>query len=338
MRTIFERGAVVLSIDTEQIWGYRDLVTEAQFQDRFPDALGAHEKLLVCLRAANVRATWFVVGAMALRESAGAQDPRMAGLPIDWIAGIRGGGETTAPLWYRASFVERLRDARPVQEIGLHGGLTHLIWTDAPATRDVVRCELVEGVHGLEQVLVRPRSFSFPRNQEAYRDLLPAHGIRCYRGRSPALAWQFGQTLSGALLRSLDELRRTTPPPVWPRETLPGLWSIPASTFLYPIGPARARVIGLQSRVERFSRGLEAAARFRGIFHFCLHPENLAESPHGFSIFEDMMQRLVRARDEKGIEVLTMSDVVDRIERKQTYASQKQQSSHLDIFEAHRRS
>jgi hypothetical protein len=71
----------------------------------------------------------------------------------------------------------------------------------------------------------------------------------------------------------------------------------------------------LRSRVERFSRGLEAAARYRGIFHFCLHPENLAESRHGFSMFEDILERLVRARDRGNVDILTMGEVVARMER-----------------------
>ena len=71
----------------------------------------------------------------------------------------------------------------------------------------------------------------------------------------------------------------------------------------------------MRSRVERFSRGLEAAARLRGIFHFCLHPENLTESPHGFSLFEDMLERLIRARDRGDIEILTMGEVAARMER-----------------------
>ena len=211
--------------------------------------------------------------------------------------------------------MERLRKARPFQEIGLHGGLTHFIWTDARATRDVVKWELAEGVKALEQALVRPLSFSFGREQEAYHELLPAHGIRSYRGRTPVLAFQLGPTLSGALARLLDELRRPTPPPVWPQETLPGLWNIPSSLFLYPIGPSRTRVVGLRSRIERFSRGLEAAARHRGIFHFCLHPENLTESPHGFSMFEDILERLIRTRDRGDVEILTMGEVAARMER-----------------------
>jgi peptidoglycan/xylan/chitin deacetylase (PgdA/CDA1 family) len=311
----FERGVVILSLDTEQIWGYLDVLNERQFQCRYPDTIGVHEKLLACLRAAGVSATWFVVGGMTLRGSHGARDCRMAGLPADWTARIPDGSEMTTPLWYRRAFVELLRMARPPQEIGLHGGLTHLIWTDPRATRHAVKWELAEGVKALERASVRPRSFSFGREQEAYHELLPAHGIRSYRGRTATLSHQLGPTLPGSLLRVFDELVSATPPVVWPQETLPGLWNIPSSLFLYPIGPSRARLVALRSRVERFRRGLEAAARHRGIFHFCLHPENLAESHYGFSILDDILDRLLRSRDRGDVEILTMGDVAARMEQ-----------------------
>jgi len=174
---------------------------------------------------------------------------------------------------------------------------------------------LAEGVKALEQALVRPLSFSFGREEEAYHMLLPAYGIRCYRGRTPVLACELGRTLPGALLRALDELVRASPPLVWPHETLPGLWNIPSSLFLYPIGPLRTRFLALPSRSERFRRGLEAAARYRGIFHFCLHPENLAESPQGFSLLDDMLEQLIKARDRGDVEILTMDQVAARMER-----------------------
>jgi len=310
----FDAGVVILSLDTEQIWGYLDQMNETQFLKRYPDALGAQEKVLACLSNAGVRATWFMVGGMALRGSVGARDFRMAGLPKEWTVRIPCGIELTAPLWYRYSFVERLRKAHPFQEIGLHGGLTHLIWTDARATREVVKRELAEGVKALKEASVRPLSFSFGREQEAYHELLPFHGIRCYRGRTATRAFQLGPTLRGKLARLADELRRSTPPPVWPHETLPGLWNIPSSAFLYPIGASRTRVVPLRARLERFSRGLDAAARLRGIFHYCLHPENLTESHQGFSLFEDMLERLIRARDRGDVEILTMSDVAARME------------------------
>jgi hypothetical protein len=309
---LFDRGVVVLSFDTEQIWGYFDHMSEAQFQTRYPDAVEAHEKLLARLTAARICATWFVVGGMALPGTEGPLDGRMARLPADWVAGIPEGSETTAPIWYRQSFISRLRDARPHQEIGLHAGLTHFIWTDTRATREVVQSELAEGVKALVQASIQPRSFSFAREQHAYHDLLLSHGIQCFRGRTPMLASQLGQTMPGALLRIVDELMRAGPPPVWPCETLPGLWTLPSSLFLYPIGRARTAVLPLRSRVQRFSRGIEAAARCRGVFHFCLHPENLAESPQGFSLFDEFLEQLDRARSKGDVEVLTVSEAVSR--------------------------
>src|SRR6476660_6092092 len=151
VQKLFERGVVILSIDTEQIWGYLHPVNELEFHGRYPNAIGAHEQLLACLRASGVSATWFMVGGMTLRESDGARDRRMAGLPTDWTASIPSGREATTPLWYRHSFVKRLREARPFQEIGLHGGLTHFILTDPRATRDVLTWELAEGVKALEE-------------------------------------------------------------------------------------------------------------------------------------------------------------------------------------------
>src|SRR5690242_10686001 len=109
IRRHFDRGVVILSFDVEQIWGYLDLLEEAQFRKQHPEALEAHIRLLECLAAANVSATWFVVGGLALHGSQGERDQRMAGLPYKWTERIPAGDELTAPLWYRRSFVEALR-------------------------------------------------------------------------------------------------------------------------------------------------------------------------------------------------------------------------------------
>ena len=82
IRKQFETGVVILSLDTEQIWGYLDQMNETQFCKQYPDALDAQDKVLACMTNAGVSATWFVVGGMALRGSAGRHDFRMAGLPV----------------------------------------------------------------------------------------------------------------------------------------------------------------------------------------------------------------------------------------------------------------
>jgi hypothetical protein len=75
IRKQFERGVVILSFDTEQIWGHMDLMNVTRFERRYPDAIGAHSKLLACLSKAGVSATWFLVGGLTLQES---QGPRTA--------------------------------------------------------------------------------------------------------------------------------------------------------------------------------------------------------------------------------------------------------------------
>jgi hypothetical protein len=310
----FERGAVVLSIDTEQIWGYLGTLTEAQFNRRYPESREAHIKLLKLFAELNIRATWLVVGGLALGGSHDLPE-RIAGLPGKWTSQLQPGSKSTAPLWYSRAFVTLLRDAFPAQEIGLHGGLTHLIWTNSIATRDVVETELLEGLSVLRELNIEPRSFSFARDQEAHHRLLAQNGITVYRGRTPVLAYRLGRTLPGALLRVFDEISGSAPPPVWPTESLPGLWNLPSSLFLYPMTPWRTNIIGLRSRIKRFEQGIEAAVRSRGVFHFCFHPENLAESNHGFLVFEEILELLTRARDQGDIEVLTMGDIGTLIER-----------------------
>jgi hypothetical protein len=84
--------------------------------------------------------------------------------------------------------------------------------------------------------------------------------------------------------------------------------------FLYPIGESRSRIINHQTRLDRFEKGIEAAARHRGVFHFGLHPVNLAESPHGYRLFDSLIERLAHARQKGDVSILTMAQLSTRME------------------------
>jgi hypothetical protein len=198
----------------------------------------------------------------------------------------------TQPLWYRRSFIQQLTKAHPAQDVGLHGGLTHLIWTDRDATREVVGAELKGGLAALGEIGLRPRSFSFPRNQERYHALLAEHAFHCYRGAGSTLSDKLGRSLPGTVARLVEEVDRCT---------------------LYPMGDSRSRFVPLATRRERVRRGVDMAVRCRAIFHFCLHPANLAESVRGFPLFEEILEQLMRARELGDIEILTMTEVAERM-------------------------
>ena len=303
------RGAAVISIDTEQIWGYFDLIGEQQFEARYPNARATHHRLLELLSREGIGATWAVVGALSLARS----DERMREVPAFWSERIPDGNERTRPLWYARSFVRSIQNARTPQEIGLHGGISHLVWGDARTTASLAARELRAGVETLNEIGVDPISFVFPRDLEAHHAVLAEGGIRCYRGRAPILSERLGFNVAGSLARAAEEVCSATPPVVWPEEVLPGLWNLPASMFLYCLGRNRSRVVRPGLRVARTKLGLQAAAKSRGVFHLGLHPENLAESDFAFSVFEQMIHEMCRWRDNDDIEILTMSEAVNRV-------------------------
>ncbi|HVW09220.1 MAG TPA: hypothetical protein VHC90_11600, partial [Bryobacteraceae bacterium] len=81
-----------------------------------------------------------------------------------------------------------------------------------------------------------------------------------------------------------------------------------------PRGEAPGRFVNQQARLDRFEKGIEAAARHRGVFHFGLHPVNLAESPHGYQLFDSLVERLARARQKGDVSILTMAQLSTRME------------------------
>jgi hypothetical protein len=308
----FENGAVVISIDTEQIWGHFDITSERDFCRRYPDAPAMNNRLLERLCAVGISATWDVVGALSLHGSEGPDDHRMRGLPKAWISRVPAGDEITEPLWYRRQFVTAIRDAIPTQEIALHGGLTHMVWRGGEHPAEILLLELMSGVKALKEIGVQPHSFVFPRDLEGHHELLVKAGIQCYRGRAAIASERLGYNLAGSIARAIEEVASLTPPPVWPAEVLPGLWNLPASLSIYCMGRARSLCIPIHLRLDRIRLGVEQAIRRNGVFHLAMHPENLAESSEAFDTFESILLYLCRMRNE-GVEILTMMQALDRV-------------------------
>jgi hypothetical protein len=308
----FERGAAIISIDTEQIWGHFDLLSPQQFESRFPHAPEIHDRLLNLLSSEGIGATWTLVGALTLPATGGSADQRFSDTPRYWAERIPAGNERTQPLWYARSFVQRLQRARTAQDLGMHGGISHLVWGDPRTSASVAACELSSGMEALREIGIEARSFVFPRDLEAHHVILRDGGIRCYRGRASILSERLGFNLAGSLARAAEEVCRLVPPPVWPEEVIPGLWNVPASMSIYCLGASRARFVPAKLRLDRLKLGLDAANQQRGVFHLAIHPENLAESDFAFPVFESMVHEICRRRDRGEIETLTMNGTVER--------------------------
>jgi hypothetical protein len=309
----FERGAAIISLDTEQLWGHLDLLSPEQFEARFPNAPAVHDRILNLLSGEGISATWTLVGALTLPGTKGPTDPRFAKTPAYWAEKIPAGNERTQPLWYARSFVERLQRAKTPQDLGMHGGISHLVWGDSRTSAKIAENELRFGMEALREIGIEAKSFVFPRDLEAHHAILRDGGIRCYRGRAPILSERLGFNLAGSLARAGEEVCSLVPPPIWPEEVIPGLWNVPASMSIYCLGATRSRFVPAKLRLERTKLGLDAAAKQRGIFHLAMHPENVAESDFAFPVFESMVHEICRRRDRGEIDTLSMNGAVERV-------------------------
>ena len=242
--TPMEQGTVVLSLDVELLWGYLDILDEHRFSARYPNAMAAYDHVLRSLCNSGVSATWMVVGGMALNSFEGPEDGRVRGLPEAWRRMIPAGNEITAPLWFRRAFIRQVISAHVPQEIGLHGGFSHLIWTDRHSGRGAVRAELSTGMSALHDLGVQPRAFSFPRNMERYHSLLAERAVLGATAAARRISLKgWGGLLQATCFGFLDEAGRACHSVDYSATRLPGLWNAYPRRHIYT--PSANRAAGL---------------------------------------------------------------------------------------------
>ncbi len=309
----------MLSLDFELVWGSRDLYDpiEPLLAQARVTRESVFDPLLNTLTRLGLRATWATVGHLFL-ESARREggrlhpdlvQPRHSWHPRPWFEAVPAGDEVSHPEYYARSLVLRLKEAG--QEVGSHS-FSHPIFGDPGCSRQVADTELAACVREAKALGIELRSFVFPRNVEGHLDLLARHGFRCWRG--PAPDWYRTAPLPqsvGRVGHLAQVLAATGPPMVMPIAGPHGLWNIPASASYLPSdGPRRA--IPVQRRVERAMAGLRAAEKSGKIFHFWLHPINLAAHTRPMLAgLVEILEQAARLRDQGKLDIQTMGEVAD---------------------------
>jgi peptidoglycan/xylan/chitin deacetylase (PgdA/CDA1 family) len=316
------RGAFVLSLDFELIWGTLDRRGPGPFREACErersEVFGA---LLALLEEFEIPATWCVLGHLMLDSCSpvnGRKHPEIirpthAWQRGDWFAHDPCSDEERDPIFYGRSLVERLLEARVAQEIGCHG-FSHVIFGDPGCSRATAASEIRACVQAAGELGITTRSFAFPRNRVGHLDVLREHGFTCFRGLEPA--WHMGGGHAGRLKRVghlADVVVARRPPVVLPERTQ-GLINIPGSMLFFPMHGAR-RHIPISRRVRRALKGIERAARERRVMHHRFHPTNLADETDAMlgglrSVFADVARR----REGGELDVLPMAELAARYE------------------------
>lgn len=283
MNSTLERGAFVLSIDTELAWGGLHSLAYRTRQGLYEGARDTIGRLLELLDHYEISATWAVVGHLFLRQCRvkdGVKHPEVVRPTYDWFAGDWFDADPCTdlesdPIWYGPDIVQRILGCKALQEIGCHG-FSHMIVGDPGCSRECFDSELKACVEQADRLNLNMTSFVFPRNSVGHLGILAENGFNSFRGPAPAWFARF-PGLAGRLARLIDSLLPLPPPVTVPRWD-GTIWELPASYF-YPHRDSWAKLIPPSLAVRKSKLGLAKAVRETSVFHLWFHPFNLATDP-----------------------------------------------------------
>jgi peptidoglycan/xylan/chitin deacetylase (PgdA/CDA1 family) len=322
-RTVeLDKGAAVISLDLELLWGTIDLRGE-----RFKRACEVERErviddLLDLFVEFEFPGTWCILGHLFLDRcelTNGRMHPQIvrpthAWVQGDWFDHLHPHSEDRDSLFLGRSLVEKIKTCPEEQEIGSHS-FSHVIFGDEGCSRATALSELNECVRLAREMGIQLRSFAFPRDRPGHLDVLRETGFACFRGPEPNWYERPGIPLTvRRLLRLIDVVRAAEPPVVLPEKADAGLWNIPGSAMYFPMHGMR-RHIPLSARVTRARRGLDAAARERKIFHLWFHPTNIAFEPDTMLAgLREILEHAARLRDRHQLEFVTMGQLAERLD------------------------
>lgn len=327
-------ASVVISVDAELA------------SNRLPTQAAVHRRrtawshLVNLFETYDVPATWAIVG--RLFDDGNRLDKPD---PDSWFASGR--DDVARTVWERRrtnreirglDLIRELVDSDPNHDIGCHS-YSHPRFTSI--TGPLADAELTAAGAAMAEWDLEPRSFVYPFNAVAHRDLLAEHDYTCYRGTAePAgsgsangtrverpgyhplelvpewvkqrAGWGIDRTRE-AVAYSLGS---EPPPLVTPRVDDNGLVAIPASMpSLYRM-PVRLRetirtVSGCPlARIARL--GIERAVEEDGLFHFWFHPGDF-HTDGDFKSLDTVLRSVADFRDDGDLRVETMADVGARV-------------------------
>ncbi|MBN2622853.1 MAG: hypothetical protein JXA83_05785 [Acidimicrobiales bacterium] len=315
-----DRGAFVVSIDTELAWGEAHRRDGSAGRHRFDAEREVIAAILDLFARYEIAATWAVVGHLFLDRCADdghgphpeLVQPAYGWLDGEWLAIDPCSTLDDAPFWYGRDIVDAILACPVRQEVGSHS-FSHVIVDDPACTAEVFSSELAAAAQVAAERRLDLRSFVYPRNAIAQVDLLADHGFRCYRGGRASAPFAGRPAWQRRALAAVDKVRPQAGSAVRPTRHASGVWNVPQTYLFAPATGGRRLPPAVWSR--RPVARLRQAARHRSVFHLWFHPYNVTADPHrALASLEIICRAADRLRDEDSLDVVTMGDLAARLD------------------------
>lgn len=321
-----EKAALIISLDLELYWGWRDIRDLDSCRERLLQVRPTVTRILELFDRYEIHATWAAVGFLFLRnrEELLKVLPRVKPeyqvrkfSPYEGMGQI-GMDEEADPFHYGPSILRAILGT-PHQEIGTHT-FSHFYCLERGQTESAFRSDLIAAVRAAAEWNLELRSLVFPRNQlnPEYVAACRALGIQSYRGAGSHWIYRGRNkydecwlrravrlldayvNLSGHHTAGFDEIGQEPP------------FNLSASRFLRPYWPALK--VFERLRLERICSGLEYAAKKRRVYHLWFHPEDLAVNQDAnLEALETVLRRYALLRDRGVMESVNMGELSARL-------------------------
>ncbi|MCH2110786.1 MAG: polysaccharide deacetylase family protein [Polyangiaceae bacterium] len=315
-----KRGTLLISLDLELLWGFRDVSVLDRRAQRMKEAPQAALALLELFKKYDIHATWATVG---LLHSAHPQhalsyanklDPNSSLKTLRLLEELKQSDSERHALYFAPELLHEIKKTRG-QEIASHsfchfdaldrGHHPKGFEADLQVAREIAKAQ---GIHLGSYV------FAFNRINSEYLSLLKHNGFNSYRGTEKSWAYR---ALKDPLLVPAQRLYRLVDAHLnlsgfhnyqllQPRDGEP--LNLPASRFLRPITSINRPFQRL--RMRRIHQALENAARSNKIFHLWWHPHNFSENLEAnLEMLTEVLRQFKKLEKSYQIRSMNMSEL-----------------------------
>lgn len=303
------KGGLIISIDTELLWGRHDL-NYSNFLGRAKKERTIIKKILALFSKYQIPATWGIVGHLFLNHcfpKNGIKHPEITRPNYPWVRGdwFKDDPATSLdkdPAWYGLDLVRLIRDT-PHQEIACHS-FSHVLFGHPGSSSQCAESEIRICLKLAKGLGIKFQSFIFPRNSVGHLNLLKKYGFSAFRSLKPA--WQNHNNLLTKLAQ-LAWLLSPLPPPVFETKKVDDLVDLPGSMYyLSTRGPRK--LLPIKLRVLKAEQGISQAVKQKKIFHLWFHPTDLVDDPKLLAGLEEVIAFATNRRQANQLSIMTMGE------------------------------
>jgi len=314
-----KRGAFVISLDFELLWGVFDQITWEEQKEYFLRTRKVIPQILAIFNNNNIHATWATVGMLFNKNWDEWDTNQPTHLPTyvnPDLSAYKFGksiqSKGTEDICFAPQLIGKIANT-PGQEIATHT-YSHYYCLEPGQQAVHFKQDILKAIELAKKINISLQSLVFPRNQLKREYLEICFDLGILNVRSNPQSWYWKDARSNNIVTKISrtgdaylDLGKKSYP--WDEVIkIPGLPTLQmASRFLRPV---EENNVLRNLKLKRILKEMETAAAKKEIYHLWWHPHNFGDKPEeSIKDLEIIIRQFVLLKNKYGFQTLNMSEV-----------------------------